>query len=137
MKFCLLIILDICMVAVGLNLTKPQHSSSVGKYLMELVKDEKSHVTVLAVEEEVTLADDIMSVIGRINSLTFGVSNLKNDLIKGKQIKDFFYILSTKLICKILRRPSREDGPWLFLDLPPLGPCCNPWMALSQSQLME
>ena len=86
MKLCVVVILTICTVVGGLVLPRPQQYSAVSEYLRKLAAGQKSHVTLVAEDQEVTLVNDIMNVLAQVNTLTFGVANLKKDKIRGKKI---------------------------------------------------
>ena len=77
------------MVTEGFNTTQSKPYGSVNNYLRHLIGEENSHVTVVAVEEEVDLVEDIMTAIGEGNHVTFGLTNVKKDSSKGKIILYF------------------------------------------------
>ena len=79
----------ISIVTEGFNTTQSKPYGSVNNYLRHLIGEENSHVTVVAVEEEVDLVEDIMSAIGEGIDLTFGLTNMKLDNSKGKIILCF------------------------------------------------
>ena len=91
MKFYLLSSLFSFLLVFGFNLAQKQHHSSVGKFLSALNGEEASHVTVLAAEGEAELVDEVLMILKENIFLTFGVSDLKNDLKIGNTLESVVF----------------------------------------------